>query len=976
MNGILLPALLALTLSDPERVEFARDVRPILSQNCYACHGPNEEMREGRLRLDQTQARHLERKILLPGDPQGSELIYRLLSDDPDERMPPAETEKHLDPEEIALLERWIEQGAGFQGHWSFEGVQPPKPPQVADPLWSERPIDRFILARLEAAGLSPNDKADRRTLLRRATLDLTGLPPTPEELTAFLTDGAPQAYERAVERLFESEAHAERMTLAWMDASRYGDTSVFHADGPRSMWPWRDWVIEAYRSNMPFDRFTVEQLAGDLIDGATLDQQIATGFLRNNGTSDEGGAIAEEFRVRYAVDRVKTVGNVWLGLTTECAQCHPHVYDPISHEEYYGLFAFFNQSREKGMQSRSGNEPPIVSSPTVAQSTKLAQIKAQIESRESDLIQLPLPAGELATWIADQRAQLAALQSPQLGAWHTLGPFNAASQGAAFRAQHGPETGVDLEGEVGGLAWRERAEFKDGKVHSLGLPSNSALYLYRTLHLERAASRRVSLGSDDTIQVWLNGESVLAHEVGRGAKADQEFVDLDLRAGENRFLMKVCNGGGASGFYFKLLGSALPEGVIAALALEDAQLGEEHRERIHDHFRRAVWEPGREATAAINALTAEQTAVTGRIPTVMVMADMQGGRATHLLERGQYDAPRTADVIMPDVPAFLPPLPEGEPRNRLGLARWLVHPTHPLTARVAVNRLWAMVMGNGIVQTVMDFGSQGDWPSHPALLDWLAADFVEHGWDVRRTLREIVTSRTYRLAAIHTPQLISADPLNRLLGHAPRYRLQGEFLRDQALAVSGLLVADVGGPGVKPYQPAGLWNEVSLNKGVRFVPDSGAKLYRKSMYTYWKRSAPHPAMTTFDAPTREKCVVQRQRTNTPLQALVTLNDVQFVEAARHLAARMMTGGVDFDERLDVGFELCTGHLADALRKAVMYAAFEGERAEFAAAPERAAALLAMGESPSDPDLEAVEHAAWTVIASMLLNLDETLNRE
>ena len=980
MTYALLLLAAAPSADEPVPVEFNRDVRPILSQNCFPCHGPDDDARQAELRLDQARVLEDERGILVPGSPRSSELIRRITAQDAGERMPPADSKRRLTPEQIDVLRRWVEQGAQYQEHWSFRPIRRPAPPDVGHTDWPINPIDRFVLAALEARGLEPSPQADGRTLVRRLSLDLSGTPPTREDVQTFLADSRTDAYERLVDRLLASRAYAERMTLAWMDAARYGDTSVYHADGPRDMWLWRDWVIEAYDSNLPFDRFTIDQLAGDLVPGATRGQLVASGFHRNNGTSDEGGAIDEELRVNYMVDRVKTTANVWLGLSMECAQCHEHKFDPIEQEDYYRFFAFFDQSREKGFQTRQGNEPPILRVPSPEQERQDTLLTSQIDAAQRELDGAEPPQAGILQWIEEQRAELLASVEPELGTWHVLGPFEAASGKEAFQTEygpeHGPEHGIDLQAAVRGRAWEAKPDWTDGKVRSLGLPDNSAIYLARTIHAERALRRGVSLGSDDTIQVWLNGDLILAKEVYRGTAPDQEKLELDLRRGENQLLLKVCNGGGASGYYFDLLGLPLPDEVLAALRLQDCDRGVEHSRVLRDHYVRAVWPQGVERAAKLGGLRKERADLRQASPTVMVMEDLPGGRMTYVLERGQYDAPRKDRSVEPGVPEFLLPMPGYAPPNRLGLALWLTHPDHPLTARVAVNRYWAMIFGTGIVRTVMDLGSQGERPSHSRLLDWLASDFIASSWNVKHAVKQIVMSATYRQSSRMQAELRTADPQNRLLGRAPRYRLQGEFLRDQALAVSGLLVDQVGGPGVRPYQPAGLWNEVSLDKNVRFVQDHGDALYRKSMYIYWKRSAPMPVMTTFDAPTREKCVVQRQRTNTPLQALVLLNDVQFVEAARHLAERMMRGGDDFPSRLDVGFELCTARPADEQRRRIMRAVYERQLAVYGADPTSAGELLNVGESAGDASLDGAERAAWTVVASMLLNLDETLNRE
>ncbi|MEQ8763910.1 MAG: PSD1 and planctomycete cytochrome C domain-containing protein [Planctomycetota bacterium] len=962
-------------LSDGEAVDYGRDVRPILSQYCYPCHGPDSATREAELRLDRADVLGDDRHILVPGDPEASELFYRVTTDSEFEKMPPAASKKTLTSDQRDILKRWIQQGASYEDHWSFRPIGNPEPPAMRSD-WPRNAIDRFVLARLEAAGLEPSPEADRRTLIRRWSLDLTGLPPTPEEVEAFVNDDRPDAAERVVDRLLSSIAFAERMTLAWMDAARYGDTSVFHADGPRDMWPWRDWVMRAYHRNMPFDQFTLEQLAGDLLTEPTREQLVATGFLRNNGTSDEGGAIDEELRVSYHVDRVKTVGNVWLGLSTECAQCHEHKYDPIGQDDYYRLFAFFNQSVEPGFQTRNGNAEPTIPVPSAEQERREQEITADIAALERWLSEVEAPEAALSAWTSEQRQELLALDPPTLSPWQALGPFQGPSSKAVFQKEYGPESGVDLEATVEGHTWTPRPDLADGKVQPLGLPANSALYLTRTIHVEQPGERVVSLGSDDTIQVWLNGESLLSKESYRAAQADQDRVTLKLEPGDNTFLFKICNGAGDSGLYFKLLGLPLPDPVIAALKKDAAARTDAERRAIRDHWVRSVWDEGQQRQSRIGKQQKALTELRQSIPTTMIMRDLEEGRPTFVLARGQYDSPKADQPVEPGVLENLLPLPDAAPRNRLGLASWLIDPDHPLTARVAVNRYWSMLFGHGLVRTVMDFGSQGEFPSHPSLLDWLARDFIESGWDIKRAIRQIVLSSTYRQQSIAPEVLRDHDPENRLLARASRFRLQGELVRDLALSVSGLLVDRPFGPGVKPYQPEGLWNEVSLNKNVRFSQDHGEALYRKSMYIYWKRSAPMPVMTIFDAPTREKCTVERQRTNTPLQALVTLNDIQFVEAARHLAERMIAAGDDFDTRLRYGFELCTSRPPDDKRRRVMREIFDAQWADYAKDPTSADLLVSVGESDRDGAIDPVEHATWTVLASILLNLDETMNRE
>ena len=971
MNSLLLFLLLASDGSS--KVDFGRDVQPILSKRCFVCHGPDEGTREARLRLDLPEIVGAEHGILIPGQPDQSELILRITSEFEDELMPPTE-EGALSPEEIELLTRWVEEGAEYERHWSFQPIASDSVPSTSE--WSRNSIDTFVEARMDEAGLEPSAEAERATLIRRLSFDLCGMPPTPEEVAAFVSDERPEAYEELVDRLLASDAYAERMTLSWMDAARYGDTSVHHADGPRDMWPWRDWVIRAYKNNMPFDQFTVEQLAGDLLPDPTKAQLVASGFHRNSPTSDEGGAIDEELRVKYMVDRVKTTSNVWLGLSMECAQCHDHKYDPVSQKDYYRFFAYFNQSVERGFQTRGGNAVPLISVPTEAQELELSSLDESIQAVEAFFQTATPPEGALEEWHLSERQALLERDTPLLGAWFFAGPFQEASKKAAYDKDQGPEAvAIDVEAEVGGKPWIERADV-DGTTYNLGSVSNSAIYLTRSIECERAQTATISLGSDDSIKVFLNGEVVFAKDVGRGVAADQDTATLELPAGESQLLLKIVNGGGPMGYYFKMGEEGIQGPLLAALKSEPEALDEAGRDVLLDHFLRTTWEEGVAQVSLKDAATARKDELTKAISTVMVMEDVAEPRMTYVLDRGQYDAPREDEPLEPGVLEDILPLPDGAPSNRLGLAQWLVHPEHPMTARVAVNRYWSMFFGRGLVSSVMDFGSQGERPSHPALLDWLAQDFIESGWDVKRALKQLVMSATYRQSSGADAERVERDPENELLARASRFRLHGEFLRDQALAVSGTLVDEVGGPGVKVYQPDGLWNEVSLDRNLRFAQDHGEKLYRKSMYIYWKRSAPQPAMSTFDTPIRDTCVVERQRTNTPMQALVTLNDVQFVEAARHLAQRLLLEGDGFDARLDLAFMLCTARPAGDVAREVMRDTYAAQRPVFEADAAAALALISAGESGRDESLDAVEHATWTVLASMILNLDETLTRE
>lgn len=971
----MLTTLVLVTLCGDIPVDFSREVQPILSSHCFVCHGPDEGTRKKGLRLDLGSVVGVERGILVPHDPDTSELIRRITHSDPEQRMPPMETGDELTADEIDILTRWVSEGAVYQQHWAFRSLTSGVDDGESD--WGHSPIDGFVGGELKRHGMNPSPEADRSTLIRRLSFDLCGMPPTPAEVAAFVADTTPDAYGDLVDRLLASPAYGERMTLSWMDAARYGDTSVHHADGPRDMWPWRDWVIEAYNQNMPFDQFTIEQLAGDLLPDPTLDQLVASGFHRNTPTSDEGGAIDEELRVKYMVDRVKTTGNVWLGLSVECAQCHDHKYDPFTMKDYYSFYAYFNQSVERGFQTRNGNERPLVSIPNKEQRVLLESFAESLRLADAFLAEAQPPAEGLDAWILSEREVLLQSKRPILGSWYSLGPFGGKGKPFAYNTDHGPErAGLDVTQEVAGLAWKERAADEDAKVHLLNLPNNSAQYLLRTVESTIDQSVMLALGSDDSIKVFLNGVEVFANDVGRGTALNSDQVSLSLPAGKSQLMLKIVNGGGASGYAFEMLGSGLPDAVQAALRLEAGAREAAGQAALKGHYLRAVWEPGREQVAARAALASQRDMVNAGVSTVMIMGDLPGGRQTYVLERGMYDAPRKDEAVQPMVPEHIFPLPEGAPANRLGLARWLTDPAHPLTARVTVNRYWTLLFGRGLVSSVMDFGSQGERPSHPQLLDWLAQDFIQSGWNVKRSLKQMVMSATYRQVSRASEDGLQRDPENEFLARASRYRLNGEFIRDQALSVSGLLVDKVGGPGVKPYQPPGLWNEVSLNGNLRFVRDKGQNLYRKSMYTYWKRSAPHPGMTIFDTPARDVCVVQRQRTNTPLQALASLNDVQYVEAARNLAQRVLLAESDFTARLDLAFMLCTAHPADDLRRGVMGEVLNAQLQVFEADPAAALALLGPGESMRDESLDPSELAAWTVLASMIQNLDETLTRE
>ena len=1025
----------------PETVQFNRDIRPLLSNNCFLCHGPDEGRRKAKLRLDvEAEAK---KEAIVAGDVTNSDFWARITSTDPDEMMPPPESKKQLTARQKALLKRWIEQGAKYEGHWAFLEPKSPTPPK-GNLKWGHNPIDHFVLKQLESNGLKPTPEASRELLIRRVTFDLTGMPPTLVEIDAFVNDKSANAYEKVVDRLLKSKAYAERMTLHWMDVARYGDSSVHHADGPRTMWPWRDWVIDAYHTNKSFKDFATEQLAGDLIPNATNDQKIATGFNRNHGTTDEGGLIIEEYRVEYVVDRVKTTGNVFLGLSIECAQCHSHKYDPISHREYYQFYAFFNNNADSGKQTRNGNAPPmvnVISRENIAKRQAAeAKVKAinekiathrkgvqdafekwAIEAAKNVTEQPKEPAGLLAHFPLDafkDRKGVDLVSDKNEVKWEGGGRTVGGQTGQAFRVEGNgfinvkgvkpPEwnqpfsfgcwvkpdagnangalfskmnegnafRGFDLWLQQGAVGTHIISKWQDNAIKVVSkakVPAKKWTHVFVTYDGKgKAAGTKIYINGklqEQNVEAdGLNGTIQTPKEfrIGRRFNSAQanniEIDDVRLYGRE----LVVADIGAVSG----------SDPIAPLLAIAPDKRSPKQKETLLNHYLNNIDQAFQKLTAEKRTAEAEIAAANKSKVNTMVMGDRGDMRKTYILERGHYEHPNKEEEIKPGVPAFLPSMPEGAPANRLGLAQWLTRPDHPLTSRVAVNRYWSLLFGKGIVKSVSDFGTQGAWPTHPELLDWLATDFVKNGWNIKRTLKQIVMSATYRQTSKLNRELYTKDPENLLLARGPRFRLQGEFVRDNALAVSGLLVDKAGGPGVRPYQPPGLWNEVSLSGNVRFRQDSGENLYRKSMYTYWKRSAPAPSMTIFDAPTREKCMVERPRTNTPLQALVTMNDPQFTEAARNLAQRMIKeGGKTAQERVTFGYRLVASRQPKPIVANILLAAYNEELENFKKNAEAANKLLGIGASKRDETIGVAEHAAWTIVASMLLNLDEVITR-
>ncbi len=1020
-----------------DSVSFDRDIRPILSDKCFFCHGPDREHREAGLRLDLADE---AAAVITPGDADASELIVRILSDDPDTVMPPPDSVKELTSAERDLLTKWVQQGATWSQHWSFRAPIKTVVPAAAG---SDHPIDAFISARLAELGKQLSPAASREKLLRRVTYDLTGAPPTLDEIDAFVGDSSADAYEKVVDRLLDSPRYGQRMALAWLDAARYGDTSVYHADGPRDMWAWRDAVVDAYNQNMPFDEFSIAQLAGDLIPDATLQQQVLAGFNRNNGTTDEGGAFAEEYRVEYAVDRVKTTSTVWLGLTMECAQCHDHKYDPISQEDYFRYYAFFNVSSDDGMQTRSGNAAPMLEIPNPENQRQLPGVQQQADELKDRLRKIEAECGpDLQAWIEEQiadsdspdrAAEPGAISFPIVeGKGDTLVAVGdqgvtAKVQGKALWTESRFDSGLQFDGnnyvDVGDVANFERTDAfsyggwfnpqKQGgagaliarmddanafrgfdlyvadntvSVHVIHRWPENAIKVTTKKKLKPNQWQHVFATYDgsskaDGVKIYVDGEP-WEWAIEQNGLTDTIRTDKTLLIGSRHPGSRLKGIVDSIEIIPRLLEPAevqqlakrLP--IAGLLSVPEQQRTDKQNESLRQYFLTTQHGQYQNLQKQLAELEARIVELSKPLTTVMVMGDMAKPRETFILRRGSYDSPTDVKVEASTLPV-LPPMEADAPRNRLGMAQWLFRNDHPLTSRVAVNRYWQLLFGTGLVSTPEDFGAQGEFPSHPELLDWLAVDFRQNGWNVKRLLKQIVMSQTYQQTSRATANDYLADPQNRSLARGPRFRLQGEFIRDMALDVSGLLVDTFGGPGVKPYQPPGLWAEVGLGGNPKFVQDHGDKLYRRSLYTYWKRSAPPPSMQIFDAPTREKCTIRRARTNTPLQALVTLNDTQFVEAARHFAQRIMTeAGADTAQRIVHGFRMVTARQPEAAEIEVFKRILTAALKTYAEDGEAAKALLSVGESPRDETLPVDQHAAWTMVASTMMNLDETLTRE
>jgi hypothetical protein len=1033
---------LAALADEPSKLEYNRHIRPILSDNCFACHGPDSASRKAELRLDQRDMA-VEMAAISPGDPDGSEMLRRVLSDDESEKMPPPETKKKLSAAQKQLLARWIKEGAEYQAHWSLIPPTKPQPPKVGNAWWVRNPIDAFVAARLEAMGLSAAPEADRRTLARRLSLDLTGLPPSPAMVEEFVNDTAPDAYERLVDKLLASPQWGEHRARYWLDAARYADTHGIHIDNYREMWSYRDWVIKKFNENMPFDQFTIENLAGDLLPNATLDQKIGSGFNRCNITTSEGGAIDEEYAVLYTRDRTETTAQVWMALTAGCAVCHEHKFDPLSQREFYEMAAFFNNTTQKPMDGNVKDTPPIVTVPmdpdrprweevgqqipnakkllderrqngrpefnTWLSTAKPTDVAAQVPTSDLELL-VPLDDG-VATVKYELRGQKAEAPLPASVEWRegklgakaayvnqgaiievpAAGDFDS-SQGFSYSAwvklPANDGAGAILarmnedENFRGWDLWVEGRRIGGHIVNSW--PAN-ALKVVTQEQLPADTWAHVAVVYDGKskaagVHVYVNGvlkpTNVLSDTLNGTIK-----TTVPLKIGQRH---KSSPLSGAMIQDVRLYARQLGEGEIASLAKSALSAvvaaapdkrTEADLNSLYDWWLTSLDDAYKALAQTHESLVRAQADVQARATIAHVMQEKDEAAIAYVLNRGEYD--QRKDQVTPATPKMLPPFPEDAPRNRVGFAKWLLRPDHPLTARVTVNRLWSEVFGTGIVKTAGDFGVTGELPSDQALLDWMAIDFRDSGWDVKRFMKQIVMSATYRQSSGVTPEKLEKDPENRKFSRGPRFRMDAEMVRDYALATSGLLSAKIGGPSVKPYQPPGVWEAVAMiGSNTRdYKQDAGESLYRRSLYTFWKRSAPPASMDVFNAPNREHCVMVRERTNTPLQALVTLNDPQFVEAARRLAEHAVQAATDAPARINFIAERLLARQLQPNEVAIVQSSLEKFQKHYAAAEEDAKKLIDVGESNVEAQAPPADLAAWTMVANELMNLDEVLNK-
>lgn len=1016
----ILPCLVAeQTALSQDAVDFDRDVRPILSNTCYTCHGPDSNKREADLRFDVEASVFADRDgkpVLVKGKPDDSELIRRILTDDEDRRMPPPSEKQQLSKREKEVLRAWVRQGAPWRGHWAFEPVRRSDEPTVRNTTWPQNSIDFFVLKRLEAEGIAPSEVAARHTLLRRVSLDLTGLPPTIEELDTFLKDDSLEAYEMAVDRLLASPRFGEHFALSWLDAARYADTNGYQQDRMRTLWPWRDWVIDALNSNMPFDQFTIEQIAGDHLKNATQDQLVATGFHRNHMLNGEGGRIAEESRVEYVIDRVETTGAVWLGLTLGCGRCHDHKYDPISQREFYNLYSYFNSVDERGNVDAGGNANPVMPVASKEQLARKAELNTQIADLRKELA--GLNANYQTEW--EQKLLAEVTSGKSRDDWLTLKP-------ESLKSEQGQTLTVEDDG-VTILATGTNPK-NDNLLVTLKIDAKNIT----ALRLEAVPYEKFTAGGfarSNSGNFVLTEFRVAAKSAGQDAASPAKIASAqasfeqggwpvanaidgkantgwavhnpaDMRIPRQAMFIfeKAVAGGDGTELLLELRhesphefhnlsrfrvaittdatpklegGGGLPESLIAALKRDAAKRNAAQKKVIADEFQKRSPE-AKAVQQKIDSAQKQIADIDKQMVQTMVMRDMAQPRETFVLIRGTWDQPDKEKPCSPDTPGCLPPLPKDAPNNRLALARWLVDNANPLTPRVIVNRYWQHFFGQGLVKTTEDFGSQGERPSHPELLDWLASEFVSSGWNVKHMLKLIVMSSTYQQSSKVTAETLAADSENRLLARGARFRLTAQAIRDQALLLGGLLVEKVGGPPVKPYQPAGIWLDLSLGK-IKYERDSGEALYRRSLYTFWRRGSA-PTML-FDVASRQVCKVRVSRTNTPLHALTLLNETGMVEAARKFAERIMKIEQEPTARLALAFRMATSREPTAAETAVLLSVLREQHDRFVASAEDTQKYLSIGETKADTEIEPAELAAFAVTVHLVLNLDETVTKE
>ena len=966
-----------------KKIDFDRDIRPILSDNCFHCHGPDAKNRKAKLQLhtfEQASAKRKNGAAIVPGNARVSDIIKRMITDDEDDIMPPPDSNRHVTKEQIELIRQWINEGAEYSEHWAFTKISRPEVP-TAGKEWARNPIDNFIIKNLKEKNLNPNEEAERRTLLRRLSLDLSGLPPTPEEMQSFVNDSSANAYEKQVDRLLNSPRFGERMAWPWLDVARYSDTNGYQHDSTRTMWPWRDWVVNAFNTNKPFDQFTIEQIAGDMLPNATLEQKLATAFLRNHMINGEGGRIAEENRVEYVFDQLETVGTAFLGLTFNCCRCHDHKYDPLSQKDYYSFSAFFNQTPVSGAE-KSGQSPPTVTIP--GNKEVLAREQGILKEKEDKLKTL---TAELSKKFLEQSKKESANT-----AWSPLHPLKAVAQFQTLVIAK--NSSILAKGQnpnndkytISAAAPKKMAALKLSGIRHESMTnggiarSNSGNFVLTEIKINIIrGSQRIPLIIKDARASYEQTGFKIHHTFdrqkntgwavwnGKPFKQDHQAVftfddQLTFNPGDKLEIQLEHDSKhvqhNLGHFRFSTIENLPEKGIDTLLKSPDKTSSKEQFLKNSKEYRELE-----------KAVSEQKKAIAKLGIKVMVMLDNQN-RKTYILNTGLYN--QREEEVSASTPASLPPLPAGVKADRLALANWLVSPENPLTARVVINRFWAQVFGTGLIKTTENFGIQGERPGNQPLLDWLAAEFISSKWNVKHMMRLMVMSAAYRQSSKFSSQKLEIDPYNRLLARAPRYRMPSWMIRDQALFSSGLLNEQMGGPGVFPYQPAGVWSEMSFGK-IRYKEDNDNKLYKRSIYTFWRRIV-SPTMF-FDISQRNVCEVKEKLTNTPLHALVTMNDTAYVEAGRALAVRAMSEK-DNEARVNKMYSLLLGRRANTGEMKILLETLEKFTEKYKAAPQLSEDYLNVGHFKVPANMDKVQTAALAKLALLIFNLDESLTKE